>query len=85
MEHYLENYPAVLNVEDVAGILGVTSKTVRKLIAQKQIVSVRVGRLIRIPKDRLIDYLTIENQERWNVYVSICKEQRKMLLLEVLL
>lgn len=61
MEHYLENYPAVLNVEDVAGILGVTSKTVRKLIAQKQIVSVRVGRLIRIPKDRLIDYLTIEN------------------------
>lgn len=57
MDGYLIDYPAVLNVNEVAEILGVAPKTVRKLIAEKQIVAIKVGRLIRIPKDRLIDFL----------------------------
>lgn len=56
MEKYLESYPAVLSVPEVAEILGVTSGTVRKLIREKQLVAIKVGRLLRIPKDRLIDY-----------------------------
>ena len=57
MEKHLQNYPAVMSVGDVAEILGVTAATVRKLIEKKQLVGIRVGRLIRIPKDRLLDYL----------------------------
>ena len=62
MEKYLEEYPPVLNVDEVAAILGVTGRTVRHLIKAGDIGSIKVGRLIRIPKDRLIDYL--ERQER---------------------
>ena len=61
MERYLQDYPAVLNVSDVAEILGVSSVTVRKLLKEKQISSIRVGRLIKIPKDRLIDYFESQN------------------------
>ena len=57
MEKYLEQYPPVLSVDEVATILGVTSKTVRNLIKAGNITSIKVGRLIRIPKDRLIHYL----------------------------
>lgn len=57
MNEYLTNYPPVLTVRDVAQILGVTQKTVRNLIKSGAITSFKVGRLIRIPKDKLIDYL----------------------------
>ncbi len=57
MTEYLSNYPPVLNVNNVAEILGVTPKTVRNLIKTKTITSIKVGRLVRIPKDSLIDYL----------------------------
>lgn len=59
MEKYLENYPAVLSVADVAKILGVAESTVRKMIKEKQLVAIKVGRLFRIPKDRLIDYFSM--------------------------
>ena len=62
MEKYLENYPPVLSVDEVAAILGVTGKTIRHLTKAGDIGSIKVGRLIRIPKARLIDYL--ERQER---------------------
>lgn len=61
MEKYLESYPPVLSADEVAGILGVTGKTVRHLAKTGDIGSIKVGRLIRIPKSRLIDYL--ERQE----------------------
>lgn len=57
MEKYLEKYPPVLSVDEVASILGVTGKTIRHLIKAGDIDSIKVGRLIRIPKDRLIEYL----------------------------
>jgi excisionase family DNA binding protein len=57
MEKYLEVYPPVLRVDEVAIILGVTAKTVRNLIKAGDINGIKVGRLIRIPKDKLIDYL----------------------------
>ncbi|WP_302668997.1 helix-turn-helix domain-containing protein [Eubacterium sp. AF15-50] len=57
MRKYLENYPLMLSVNEVAQILGVTDKTIRNLVKTKQLSGVKVGRLIRIPKDKLIDYL----------------------------
>ena len=58
MEEYLKEYPPVLSVSQVAEILAVTSQTVRKLIKQNLLVGIRVGNRIRIPKDRLLDYLS---------------------------
>ena len=57
MEKYLENYPPVLSVDEVADILGVTGKTIRHLIKAGDLGSIKVGRLIRIHKDRLVEYL----------------------------
>lgn len=57
MEKYLADYPPFLNVNEVADILGVTGKTIRNLIKAGDIGSIKVGRLIRIPVDRLIEYL----------------------------
>lgn len=57
MEKYLENYPPVLSVDEVAEILGVTGKTIRHLIKAGDLSSIKVGCLIRIPKDRLVEYL----------------------------
>lgn len=60
MEEYLGDYPPVLCVNDVAEILGITPKTVRHLIKAGEITGIKVGRLLRIPKYRLIEYLEKE-------------------------
>lgn len=57
MNELLEDYPAVLDVTTVAEILGVTPATVRRLIKAKALHSVKVGRLTRITKNKLIEYL----------------------------
>ncbi len=57
MEKYLEEYPPVLSVNEVAHILGISAKTVRQLIKTGDINGIRVGKLIKVPKNRLIDYL----------------------------
>ena len=70
IEKYLADYPPVLNVNEVADILGVTGKTIRNLIKAGDIGSIKVGRLIRIPIDRLIDYLGSKNRKeqiKWQI------------------
>ena len=57
MYKLLEKYPAILDVVTVAEILGVTPATVRRLLKANVIPSVKVGRLTRVRKDKLIDYL----------------------------
>ena len=57
MYQLLEKYPAILDVATVAEILGVTPATVRRLLKANVIPSVKVGRLTRVRKDKLIDYL----------------------------
>lgn len=61
MEDYLKDYPPVLSVNDVAKILGVTPRTVRILVKTGAISSIKVGRLIKIPKYKLITYLEADN------------------------
>ncbi len=58
MERFLEAYPAVLSVRQVAEILGCGDRCVRNLVNDHKLIGIKVGRLIRIPKDRLIDYLS---------------------------
>ena len=57
MEQLLKSYPAVLSISEVAEILNITPATVRRHIKKNDIPSVKVGRLVRIPKDSLISYL----------------------------
>jgi excisionase family DNA binding protein len=57
MDELLKKYPAVLTVTEVAEILNVTPATVRRHIKKNDLPHIKVGRLVRIPKDSLIGYL----------------------------
>ena len=57
MNDYLINYPPVLDISQTAEILGVGSQLVRKAIADREIPAIKVGRIYRIPKSKLIEYL----------------------------
>lgn len=57
MDEMLKKYPAVLSISDVAEILNITPATVRRHIKKDDLPHINVGRLVRIPKDFLIDYL----------------------------
>ena len=57
MDELLKEYPAVLSISDVAEILNITPATVRRHIKTNDLPYIKVGRLIRIPKDSLISYL----------------------------
>lgn len=56
-EKSLCKYPAALTAAEVAEILRVSIKTVYKLIKEKTLPAVKVGRENRIAKSHLIDYL----------------------------
>jgi excisionase family DNA binding protein len=57
MDELLRNYPAALSISDVAEILNITPATVRRHIKSNDLPHIKVGRLVRIPKDSLIRYL----------------------------
>ncbi len=57
MDELLKKYPAALSITDVAEILNITPATVRRHIKTNDLPHVKVGRLVRIPKDSLIGYL----------------------------
>ena len=57
MDELLKKYPVALSISDVAEILNVTPATVRRHIKKNDLPHIKVGRLVRIPKDSLISYL----------------------------
>ncbi len=57
MGEYLKDYPAVLTVKQVAEILGVCKASVLNLIHENKLQAIKVGRLYKIPKDQIINYL----------------------------
>ena len=67
MKDALNNYPMALDVAQVAEILNVTQATVRRHIKKHEIPAIKVGSLVRVPKDRLIEYLNGNNQRRADV------------------
>lgn len=58
----LRDYPDVLTVEQVSELLGVCTKTVYTMIKRGELKKQNVGRLIRIPKSYLMEYLGIEDK-----------------------
>ena len=54
-----ENYPDVVTVEQLASMLGISTKTAYKLVKEKQIKSVCIGRIYKIPKIYVLEYLQI--------------------------
>lgn len=58
----LRNYPDVLTVEQVSELLSVCTKTVYAMIRRGELKKQNVGRLFRIPKSYVLEYLGVEEQ-----------------------
>lgn len=54
-------YPDIVSVEDLMEMLGVGKNTAYKLINEKKIKSVNIGRIHKIPKYCVIDYIMKSN------------------------
>ena len=54
---FFKEYPDVLTTKDLQNILGISGKTVFRLLHSGQIKSIKVGRNFRIPKIYLLQYL----------------------------
>ena len=53
----LHDLPMTLRVEELMPILGIGRNTAYELIRSGQILSIRIGRQIRIPRDALLEFL----------------------------
>ena len=54
----LKDYPELIRIEQLCEALGgISTKTGYKLLKEKRIVSLRIGREYRITESNLIDYL----------------------------
>ena len=60
---FLKEYPDVLTTKDLQNILGISGKTVFRLLHSGQIKSIKVGRNFRIPKIYLLQYLGLVSNE----------------------
>jgi len=54
---FFQEYPDVLDTKQLSQILDVCEKTVLQLLNKQEIRSIKVGRLYRIPKLYLLQYL----------------------------
>ena len=55
----LRDYPDVLNVDQVGTILGVSTKTVYRLLNEGSLTSLKVGRAFKIPKLYVLQYIKV--------------------------
>lgn len=53
----LKNYPDILNLKDVANYCGISKDSARKLCLTNQLKHIRIGRLYKITKENLINFL----------------------------
>ena len=54
-----ENYPDVLNIDEVCALLRISRKTAYKLIRNGDLPARRIGRIHRISKQGLIEYVNL--------------------------
>ena len=54
----------LLSVAEVAKLWGVDPRTVRRLLREELIRSVRIGRLVRVPESALAEYIRSSEQNR---------------------
>ena len=55
----LKEYPDIMTVEQMCEVLGISTKTGYRLLREKKICCLKVGRVYRIPKAHLFTYLFI--------------------------
>ena len=53
----LKSYPDVLTVQEVANLLNVSQRSVYSILLQGELHHKKVGRIYRIPKCAVIEYL----------------------------
>ena len=58
IEHDLSGYDAVMTPDEVSRVLHVTPKCIRDMCASGKLVAVKVGKLWRIPKPALVEYMS---------------------------
>ena len=58
-ELMLKAYPDVLTIQQMCEILGISTKTGYRLLREKKICCLKVGRAYRVPKAHLFTYLCI--------------------------
>lgn len=56
-------YPDVMNVKQVSTLLGVSTKTVYKLLQDGSLLSLKVGREFRVPKINVMKYMKLISVE----------------------
>jgi excisionase family DNA binding protein len=54
-----KEYPDILDVKQVSTLLGVSTKTVYRLLRESAIKSLKIGREFRIPKVNVLRYIKI--------------------------
>lgn len=59
----LKEYPDIMTVEQMCEVLGISTKTGYRLLREKKICCLKVGRAYRIPKAHLFTYLCIGGEE----------------------
>lgn len=52
-----EYYSDIVSIQDVAEMLGISNLMVYKLVKNKEIKSLKIGRIYRIQKSEVIDYI----------------------------
>lgn len=52
-----DNYPDVVTVDDLTKMLGIGRNTAYRLVNEGEIRSIRVGKIHKIPKRNVIEYL----------------------------
>jgi excisionase family DNA binding protein len=55
----LKDYPEIMSVDETSIVLGVSTKTVYKMLKNGKIENMKVGRSYRIPKVHLLSFLKI--------------------------
>ena len=55
----LNGYPEIMSVEETSAALGVSTKTVYKMLKNGTIQNMKVGRSYRVPKVHLLSFLKI--------------------------
>ena len=55
----LKYYPEIMSVEETSAALGVSTKTVYKMLKNGTIQNMKVGRSYRVPKVHLLSFLKI--------------------------
>lgn len=61
---FLEGYPDVLNVKQLAGLLQISVKTTYEVIKSGKIQCLKVGREYRFPKPFILEFLEVDQGDK---------------------